>query len=104
MTKEEKALFSLLRVNVGEYIEDYLKDDAGHKSYEGTWELSVTYPSYFESDGFTAKPDSYCVTLHCYVLGPGRHYDWFGKSWLEALQRARSDIQKWIKGERGDAG
>lgn len=99
MTRTEKALFSLLRVKVGEYIEDYSKDDSGHKSYEGTWELSVIYPSYFESDDFTAPPDLYYVKLHCYVLGPQRHYEWVGGSWIESLKKAKSDIENWIMDE-----
>ena len=99
MTRTEKALFSLLRVKVGNYIEKYLEDDQGHKSYEGTWELMVTYPSYFESDDFTAPPDLYCVKLHCYVLGPRRHYEWVGGSWIESLKKAKSDIENWIMDE-----
>lgn len=101
MTRTEKALFSLLRVKVGNYIGKYLEDDQGHKSYEGTWELMVTYPSYFESDDFAAQPDLYCVKLHCYVLGPRRHYEWVGGSWIEALKKAKSDIENWIMDEWG---
>ena len=97
MTKEEKALFHLLRLNVGSYIEDYLKDDCGHKSYEGTWELTVSYPSYFEDDTFNAPPESFIVQLHCYVLGPGRHYSWSGKNWMEALKKCQRDIKLWTR-------
>ena len=97
MSDEEKDLFNQLRKQVADYIFEYLKDDFGHKSYEGTWELLVSYPSYFEDENSIASPVFYRVTLHCYVLGPGRHYDWEGKSFLEALNKCKRDIDDWVK-------
>ena len=97
MNHAEKEKFLRLRSMVGNYIEEYLKDDCGHKSYEGTWELTVCYPSYFDDETFQAGPEVYVVVLHCYVLGPGRHYDWHGKSWLEALEKAEADISSWVE-------
>lgn len=99
LNKEEYELFKSLRQQVASYICEYLKDDCGHKSYEGTWELLVSYPSYFEDDTATSRPDYYQITLHCYVLGPGRHYDWHGKTWSEALKKCKVDIEQWIKDE-----
>lgn len=99
MTKKESQLFSQLRMQVAGYICEYLKDDCGHKSYEGTWEVLISYPNYFDDDTATAPPDFYRVTLHCYVLGPGRHYDWDGKSLLEALNKCKHDIDQWTHEE-----
>lgn len=97
MTSEEKTLFSSLRRQVADYIREYLKDDFGHKSYEGTWEVRASYPNYFDDDTATAPPDFCQITLHCYVLGPGRHYDWKGKSFMEALKKCKRDIDQWVK-------
>lgn len=97
MNKLEFELFLLLRKKVASYISDCLKDDCGHKSYEGTWELLVSYPNYFEDETATAKPDFYRITLHCYLIGPHRHYDWDGKTWDEALRKCRNDIERWTK-------
>lgn len=97
MTDSERKLFSAVRKQVADYITEYLKDDCGHKSYEGTWELLVSFPSYFDDDTATASPDFYRVTLHCYVLGPHRHYNWDGKSFMEALNKCKHNIGQWIK-------
>ena len=91
-----------MRRRVADYIREYLKDDCGHKSYEGTWELLVSYPNYFEDETAEAAPDFFQITLHCYVLGPGRHYDWIGKSWDKALTVCESDIDAWIAEELSD--
>lgn len=96
MTKEEMARFAALRKKVTDYIMEYLKEDCGHKSYEGTWELLVSYPSYFEDETATAAPDFYQIALHCYIIGPSRHYDWHGESWDEVLTACERDINQWI--------
>ena len=95
MNQLQMNRFNRLRKTVANAIEEYLKDDCGHKSYEGTWELLVSYPSYFEDETATAKPDYYRITLHCYVIGPSRHYDWSGKSWDECLNKCELDIDEW---------
>lgn len=99
MNKDEAALFSYLRKLVWDYIEEYLKDDCGHKSYEGTWELTVSYPDYFHAESYLDHPEVYVVQLHCYVLGPRRHYQWDGSSWMETLEQAEQDIKQWIREE-----
>lgn len=98
MNKKESELFMALRQKVALYIREYLKNDCGHKSYEGTWELLVSYPNYFEDETATAKPDFYQITLHCYVIGLNRHYEWDGKTWEEALRKCKCDIDRWTKG------
>lgn len=99
MTKQEMSRFAAMRKKVANYITEYLKEDCGHKSYEGTWELLVSFPNYFEDETATAVPDFYQITLHCYIIGPFRHYDWHGKSWDEALTACERDIDKWIRKE-----
>lgn len=94
MTPKESKLFSQLRRQVADYIREYLKNDCGHKSYEGTWEVLMSYPSYFDGDTANAPPDFCRVTLHCYVLGPRMHYDWDGKSLWDALDQCKYDIDR----------
>jgi len=98
MTKQEYAKFNALRKQVAGAIAKELEIDCGCKSYEGTWELLVSYPNYFEDETATANPDFYQITLHCYVIGPGRHYDWQGRTWGEALRKCKLDIDRWTKG------
>lgn len=70
----------------------------GHKSYEGTFELLINYPNYFdEESGKTDEPDFYQIMLHCYVLGPNRHYHWEGKTLAEAVDKCYCDVSKRIK-------
>ena len=99
MTKEERALFSELRETVADMIHHELEEDNCCKSYEGTWELLISFPNYFEDKTATAKPDYYQITLHCYVIGPSRHYTWHGKTWMEALTKCKHDIDEWNRWE-----
>ena len=73
----------------------------GCKSYEGALEVHVEYPDYFfclvnnEDKPQIPSPSYYCITLHCYVLGPARHYEFKGKTFCEALD----GFEKWISNE-----
>lgn len=93
--------FHRLRQKVMQEIAEQLEYDPACKSYEGAFEWTVCYPSYFDDATGAAKPAAYILTLHCYVLGPGRHYNWCGKTMDEALDKAEKDIAQWI-GESDD--
>lgn len=69
----------------------------GHKSYEGTFELGFSYPSYFDKkwDGVSDEPEYVTIMLHCYVIGPNRHYEWHGRTIEEAVNKAREEIESW---------
>jgi hypothetical protein len=68
----------------------------GHcKSYEGAIEITVCYPNFFEQE---AGP-RYKITLHCYLLGPARHYNWFGESLEICVAQAEADLKTWIADE-----
>lgn len=98
MNKAEHERFKALRKKVMDAVRWELTQNDGYgKSYEGTFELIVGYPNYYEDEEATQGPDSYCIRLHCYVLGPARHYDWFGKTFGEALTKAEREIGSWIK-------
>lgn len=102
MNQVQMSRFNRLRKMVAEEIARQLAIDCHCKSYEGTWELTVSYPNYFEDETATARPDFYQIALHCYVIGPSRHYDWSGKSWDECLAKCELDIDKWCPVEVED--
>lgn len=91
--------FKRLRRAVMKAIERELSYDGHCKSYEGTFEWTVCYPNYFEDETGDNGASFYKLTLHCYVLGPARHYDWTGKTMDEALDKAEAEIDSWIGGE-----
>ena len=98
MDKEYKRFISLRR-RVMQAIHRELELDDSCKIYEGTFEILVSYPNYFDLkyDNKPDKPDFYIIRLHCYVLGPGRHYEWRGRTLKNALDKAEKDINKWIR-------
>lgn len=101
MTTEEYKRFNDLRQKVADAIKRELEEDPYCKSYEGTWELTACYPNYFDDNTGTA-PASLCqIVLHCYVLGPHRHYTWASDSWDGALRLCEKQIAAWI-GEQND--
>lgn len=65
----------------------------GCKSYEGTIEINMEYPNYFE--GYSDVPNLFTITVHCYVLGDARHTDFKGKTFKEALDK----FEHWIEVE-----
>ena len=73
----------------------------GCKSYEGAIEVHCEYPDYFfclannEDKPQIPEPSYYEITLHCYVLGPTRHYKFKGKTFSQALDC----FEKWIVAE-----
>lgn len=92
---DDEERFSRLRKKVMQAIKRELEYDSYSKSYEGTFEWTECYPSYFEEEeGKTSI--HYRLTLHCYLLGPGRHYDWRGETKAEVLDQAEADIGRWI--------
>jgi hypothetical protein len=87
--------FLALRRRVMQAIRRELEEDPCYKSYEGTFELLASYPDYFDGE-YTDEPDFFKIVLHCYVLGPARHYEWTGKTFKEALDSAEGEIDSWI--------
>lgn len=94
--KKDKVRFDALRKLVAEAIRKELEIDFHCKSYEGTFEWTVCYPNYFEDNDGTAEPNYYILTLHCYVLGPARHYEWRGETKAEVLDKAEREIKLWL--------
>lgn len=71
----------------------------GHKRYEGIFELTVSYPDFFEYTGNQAldKPDFFEIKLHCYVIGPHRNYEWRGNTMEEVIKKCKNDLIEWCK-------
>ena len=97
MDKEYKR-FLALRRRVIQAIRRELEQYSYCKSYEGTFEILVSYPDYFdwEDDNNPDQPNFFLIRMHCYVLGPGRHYEWRGRTLKNALDKAEKDINQWI--------
>ena len=99
--REDRAAlkrFYALRKKVMQAIEEQLSIDGHCKSYEGAFEWTMCYPNYFEDENGVANATHFVLTLHCYVLGPARHYDWHGKTMAEALDKAEKEISSWLGG------
>ena len=90
--------FKALRSKVFKAIAAQLAIDSHCKSYEGTFEVVMGWPDYFEDEQMTAQPWVHII-LHCYVLGPARHYEWKGRTFAEALDKAEKEISGWIDSE-----
>lgn len=72
-----------------------------HKTYEGEFDITYRYSNYFEpvseNKCINAEITNVTLALHCYVIGPSRHYMWSGKTLLECVQKARKDIEEWCE-------
>ena len=64
----------------------------GCKSYEGALEVGCEYNDFFASKGPLDPPVKWRITLHCYVLGSGRHHVFEGSTWEQAV----SAFEKWL--------
>lgn len=74
-----------LRERLFTYIKKALEEDECCKSNEGAFELHM--PSYLDSE--------WRVVLHCYVIGPNRHYMWSGSTFDEAVTKAENAVNSW---------
>lgn len=95
VSAESMNKFYKLREDLFKQIDKALEEDGHHKSYEGTLEITCCYPNRFEENGEN-KPNYWVIELHCYVIGPSRHYDWDGKTFEEALFKADKEIREWF--------
>lgn len=97
---DESLRFDRLRQRVMRAVEYELKMNDGYcKSYEGAFEVTMSFPEYFQDETGTKPPDFVSITLHCYVLGPSRHYTWKGPTFLDALRKAEAEIDSWIEAQ-----
>lgn len=91
--------FAALRADVFAMIAKLLEQDGHSKSYEGAFEICL--PNYFEEQPDTIPYTDPCViTLHCYLLGPHRHYEWKGRTFADALDKCEFEVRGWLKDEQ----
>lgn len=88
--------FYALRGKVFDAIRKIVEDpeyDGYHKSYEGAMDVTFSFDNYFQADNVT---DTWRVKieLHCYLLVDGRHADWTGRTFTEALDEAEEGINR----------
>ena len=98
----DKLRFIALRCRLFKLIHKELERDPYCKSYEGCLEVLAEYPNYFEDEEAESGPTFYCITLHCYVLGPARHYEFKGKTMGEALNKLDETITEWEEQEASE--
>lgn len=60
--------------------------DGHHKSYEGHMEVELP-------DAFGGRCSA---QLHCYVIGPSRHYGWMAERLHDLVNMMERDIDQWI--------
>jgi hypothetical protein len=90
-TVEELRRLADLRTHLFDAIAFELHTGGGAKAYEGTFELH--FPNYWETRD---QDPRFSIVLHCYAVGPSRHYTWSGRTWASALNKCESDVQQWI--------
>lgn len=88
MTPLEYSRFLDLRDALHEEIRACLALDGHCKSYEGTFE--IVFPAVFDGSEWR-------INLHCYVVGPSRHYEWSGDTFVSAFEKCEVDVREWIK-------
>jgi hypothetical protein len=93
MTPDECLRLTALQQRVFRCIEDCLREDGHHKSYEGSMEVTMTLPNVFEQGGRI----KWSVSLHCYLICDGRHDTWTGNTLSEALAKAEEKIDSYCQ-------
>lgn len=85
--------FFELRQRIFADIKKELEEDGHCKSYEGALTISQEFPCYFDQD----KDPYYVIELHCYVIGPSRHYKFNGKTLNECIDKLENSWNEWTR-------
>lgn len=102
MVNEWQRFFKL-RQRVFDAIRNIVEDpedDGHHKSYEGAMDVTFCFNNYFNADDVKDLA-LVKIELHCYLLIDGRHEEWYGNTFAEALDKAERGIDR-IVGEYED--
>jgi hypothetical protein len=96
MTADDYARFEKLRADLFDALAVILSRDGHSKSYEGTFRIQ--WPGYFDVRGpeDLDRDEPWGIFLDCYVIGPSRHYECWGFTFLDALAQAETDIRAWM--------
>lgn len=90
ITANDVARIEAYRAKVFGHIKAQLAKCGHCKSYEGA--VNICPPNYFEQ----GDPEGWRLELHCYLIGPSRHYEWRGGSLAECLTKAEADLGRWL--------
>lgn len=95
MTEEER--FKRLRNFLFDKIQEAFSDGATGKSTEGVFEITHCFPDFYE-DRWQEKwtGNAWGIKLYCYVVGPSRHYEWWGGTLMDAIKKAEKEIYGWF--------
>jgi hypothetical protein len=88
MTMDDMLRVTRAQQRIFRCIEDELRQDGHHKSYEGAIEISLSLPNYFEQ----STSPQWTISLHCYLLLDGRHQSWSGRTLPEAIAKMEAAI------------
>jgi len=93
IVEEDWDRFMRLRERLFKAIKECLEIDSHCKSYEGRLDVELSLPNYFEEG---EQEPTWGIHLACYLIGPSRGEDWYGKSFRETLLRAEKDVIEWL--------
>lgn len=99
MEAEQWRRFYRLRERVFAAIDKIVndpEDDGHHKSYEGAMDVAFHFGDYFTSNN-VFEVEFVNIELHCYLLVNGRHKEWTGRTFAEALDKAEAGIEEILR-------
>jgi hypothetical protein len=92
ITTDELARFEKLRADLFDALALLVSLGGSGKSYDGTFRIQ--FPGYYEARD--DDENQWGIFLDCYLIGPHRHYEWWGATFLEVLTLAETDIRAWM--------
>jgi len=99
LSPEFERDFTALRKRLNTCINWLQEQGEPGKSYEGTWEIRIEMPDATDDPNAELPPDWCKIKLHCYLIGPSRHYEWTERTVEKAFERCKKDVEKWIEAE-----
>lgn len=94
---EESVRLVCLRDFLFSKIREAFEEGAIGKSIEGAFEVVHCFPDYYEEEYKTPySGECWIIRLYCYVVGPSRHYEWKGRTLLDAVKKAEKEIYGWF--------
>lgn len=97
ITEIQIQRFISLRSKLFAAINKELENDGSAKGSDGTFH--IIFPGYFNEINNQSYIDEYNwgISLYCYIIGPRRRYEWWGKDFETVLTKAENDISGMIK-------
>ena len=99
LSPEFERDFTALRKRLNDCINWMRAHGEPGKSYEGAWEIRIGLPDATDDPNAELPPDWCEIKLHCYLVGPSRHYSWTDKTVEKAFEQCRKEVEQWIDAE-----